>query len=51
MMKEVIAKRIMEMAQRGVQDQRMLVDDALRFLTANYNDAGKKQASATTALG
>jgi hypothetical protein len=42
-MREVIAKRIMEMAQR--------VDDALRFLAANYNDAGKKQASATTALG
>ncbi len=50
-MREVIAKRIMEMAQRGVQDQQMLVDDALRFLAANYNDAGKKQASATTALG
>ena len=44
-MREVIAKRIMEMAQRGVQDQQMLVDDALRFLAANYNDGGKKQAS------
>jgi hypothetical protein len=50
-MREVIAKRIMEMAQRGVQDQQMLVDDALRFLVANYNDADKKQASATIALG
>ena len=32
------------LAQRGVRDQQMLVDDALRFLAANYNDAGKKQA-------
>jgi hypothetical protein len=35
-MREVVAKRIMEMAQRGVQDQETLVEDALRFVAANY---------------
>ena len=40
-MREVVAKRIMEMAQHGVKDQQTLVDDALRFLAANYKDVGK----------
>ena len=31
-MREVVAKRIMEMAQRGVQDREALVADALRFI-------------------
>ena len=35
-MREVIAKRIIEMAQRGVQDREDLVEDAARFVTANY---------------
>jgi hypothetical protein len=35
-MREVVAKRIMEMAQRGVQDQEILVEDAVRFVAANY---------------
>ena len=35
-MREVVAKRIMEMAQRGVQDREALVADALRFVAANY---------------
>ena len=35
-MREVIAKRIIEMAQRGVQDRETLVEDALRFVTTNY---------------
>jgi hypothetical protein len=35
-MREVVAKRIMEMAQRGVRDQETLVEDALRFVAANY---------------
>lgn len=43
-MREVVAKRIIEMAQRGVKDQQTLVDDALRFLAANYSDAGKQPA-------
>lgn len=35
-MREVVAKRIMEMAQRGVRDHETLVEDALRFVAANY---------------
>ena len=42
-MREVIAKRIIEMAQRGVKDQQTLVDDAVRFLAANYKDLGKRR--------
>jgi hypothetical protein len=37
-MREVVAKRIMEMAQRGVQDRETLVEDALRFVAANYEE-------------
>jgi len=35
-MREVVAKRIIEMAQRGVQDSETLVEDAVRFVTTNY---------------
>jgi hypothetical protein len=34
--REVVAKRITEMAQPGVQDRETLVEDAARFVTANY---------------
>ena len=37
-MREVIAKRIIEMAWSGIKDQRQLADDAVRFLEAKYND-------------
>jgi hypothetical protein len=40
-MREVIAKRIMELAQRGVQDREALVADALRFIAANYEERSK----------
>ena len=40
-MREVVAKRIMEMAQRGAQDREALVADALRFVAANYEERGK----------
>jgi hypothetical protein len=43
-MREVIAKRIIVMAQQGVKDQHTLVDDAVRFLAANYKDVGKQPA-------
>ena len=43
-MREVIAKRIIEIAQQGVRDQQILVDDAMRFLAANYRDVGKQPA-------
>ena len=35
-MREVVAKRIIEMAQRGVQDREALVKDAVHFVTVNY---------------
>jgi hypothetical protein len=37
-MREVIARRIIEMAQQGVKDPQLLADDAVRFLAANYKD-------------
>src|ERR1700719_2903700 len=40
-MREAVAKRIMEMAQRGVQDREALVADALRFIAANYEQPNK----------
>ena len=40
-MREAVAKRIMEMAQRGVQDREALVADALRFIAANYEQPSK----------
>jgi hypothetical protein len=40
-MREVVAKRIIEMAQRGVQDREALVTDALRFIAANYEQPTK----------
>jgi hypothetical protein len=35
-MREVVAKRIIEMAQHGVTDQEQLAADAVRFIAANY---------------
>jgi hypothetical protein len=40
-MREVVAKRIMEMAQRGVEDREALVEDAVSFVTANYEGPSK----------
>jgi hypothetical protein len=40
-MREVVAKRIIEMAQRGVEDREALVTDALRFIAANYEQPSK----------
>jgi hypothetical protein len=40
-MREVVAKRIMEMAQRGVQDREALAADALRFVATNYEEPSK----------
>jgi hypothetical protein len=34
--REVLAKRIIEMAQQGVKDPQRLADDAEQFLRANY---------------
>jgi hypothetical protein len=38
-MREVVAKRIIETAQRGVEDRKALVADALRFIAANYEQS------------
>ena len=35
-MREVIAKRKIEMAQRGAKDPQTLADDAVQFFAANY---------------
>ena len=35
-MREVVAKRIIETAQRGIQDREALVEDVIRFVTTNY---------------
>jgi len=40
-MREVVAKRIIEIAQRGVQDRDTLVEDAVRFVTTNYEGPSK----------
>ena len=40
-MREVVAKRIMEMAQRGVRDRDALVTDAIRFVAVNYEQPGE----------
>jgi hypothetical protein len=39
-MREVVAKRIMEMAQHGERDREKLVEDALHFVSANYEEPG-----------
>ena len=36
--REVLAKRIIEVAQRGEEDKRKLAADALKFLATNYVD-------------
>jgi hypothetical protein len=40
-MREVVAKRIMEIARRGVQDREGLAADALQFIAANYEQLSK----------
>ena len=41
-MREVVAKRIMEIAQSGVRDQETLVENAFRFVAANYEEPNKR---------
>jgi hypothetical protein len=40
-MREVVGKRIIEMAQRGVLDREELVTSALRFVDRNYERSGR----------
>jgi hypothetical protein len=49
-MREVIARRIIDIAQRGVVDQKELADSAVRFLAANYRLEKRQQTSSATAV-
>ncbi len=42
-MREVVARRIIDMAQRGIRDQTELANGALRFLAANYRLERKRR--------
>ena len=49
-MREVVARRIIDMAQRGTRDQKELANGAVRFLAANYRLERKRpQGSSGTA--
>jgi hypothetical protein len=52
-MREVVAKRIIEMAQHGVTDQEKLAADAVRFISANYveNYSAKIESRKDRAIG
>jgi hypothetical protein len=45
-MREVVARRIFETAQRGVRDPQELAADALQFLAANYIEDYSAKAQA-----
>jgi hypothetical protein len=50
-MREVIARRIIDMAQRGSKDKKELVEGAVRFLVANYRlEKKNRRTSSTTAV-
>jgi hypothetical protein len=49
-MREVVARRIIDMAQRGTKDQKQLVEGAVRFLAVNYRLKHKRQISSSTAV-
>jgi hypothetical protein len=41
-MREIVAKRIFEMARDGVVDREALVTNALKFVAANYEPPGQR---------
>jgi hypothetical protein len=50
-MREVIARRIIDMAQRGTKDKKELVEGVVRFLAANYRLEKKdRQISSETTV-
>ena len=50
-MREAVARRIIDMAQRGTRDQKELANGALRFLAANYRlERRRRQGSSGTAV-
>ena len=53
-MREVLAKRVFDLAQRGVMDRKELADSVVRFLAANYRhapDRPRSRASEPVASG
>jgi hypothetical protein len=42
-MREVVARRIVDMAQRGIRDQKELANAAVSFLAANYRLQRKRR--------
>ena len=50
-MREVVARRIIDMAQRGTRDQKELANGAVRFLAANYRLEHKRTAVGTRRAG
>jgi hypothetical protein len=50
-MREVVARRIIDMAQRGTRGQKELANGAVRFLAANYRlEEKRQQISSETAV-
>ena len=50
-MREVVARRIIDMAQQGIRDQKELSNGALRFLAANYRlERKRRQGSSGMAV-
>jgi hypothetical protein len=50
-MREVVARRIIDLAQRGTKDKKELVEGAVRFLAVNYRLEKKdRQTSSKTAV-
>ena len=50
-MREVVARRIIDMAQRGIRHQNELADGAVRFLAANYRlEPKRRRGSSGTAV-
>jgi hypothetical protein len=49
-MREVVARRIVDMAQRGTRDQKELANGAVRFLAANYRLEHKRTTVAPETL-
>jgi hypothetical protein len=44
-MREVVARRVVEVARRGVMDARHIATEAMRFLSASHNHQARQKAS------
>ena len=50
-MREVVARRIIDMAQRGTRDQKELADGAVLFLAVNYRLEHKRRQDCSETAG